>query len=257
MVRHADRDAAEGVILEWDSAFWNIRTGRAIGERLTSERGARLQDWCIDEQVVCLYFLADPDDWETVIAAEAIGLTPVDVRVSLDRSLSGLPSTPQRLVDDAAPHELMLRMHEPADIDVLEHIAGISYMHSRFFFDRRFPRDRCRQLYETWIRRSCEGYADAVLVAALGEDPVGFISCHLDNDRSAGSIGLVGVSPRTRGLGVGSLLVNGALHWFAHRDARSVSVVTQGRNVAAQRLYQRCGFLTSEVRLWYHGWYPK
>jgi ribosomal protein S18 acetylase RimI-like enzyme len=33
-----------------------------------------------------------------------------------------------------------------------------------------------------------------------------------------------------------------------------VSVVTQGRNVAAQRLYQRAGFVTASTQLWYHRW---
>jgi ribosomal protein S18 acetylase RimI-like enzyme len=33
-----------------------------------------------------------------------------------------------------------------------------------------------------------------------------------------------------------------------------VSVVTQGRNVAAQKLYQSCGFTTCSVQLWYHWW---
>ena len=35
-----------------------------------------------------------------------------------------------------------------------------------------------------------------------------------------------------------------------------MKVVTQGRNIAGQRLYQRCGFLTRSVELWYHKWYP-
>jgi hypothetical protein len=34
-----------------------------------------------------------------------------------------------------------------------------------------------------------------------------------------------------------------------------VLVVTQGRNYAAQRLYQRNQFRTCEVQLWYHKWY--
>jgi hypothetical protein len=30
---------------------------------------------------------------------------------------------------------------------------------------------------------------------------------------------------------------------------------TTQRNYAAQRLYQRCGFLTGSIHLWYHKWY--
>jgi hypothetical protein len=37
--------------------------------------------------------------------------------------------------------------------------------------------------------------------------------------------------------------------------AQDVAVVTQGRNGAAQRLYQRCGFVTHALDLWYHKWY--
>jgi len=33
-----------------------------------------------------------------------------------------------------------------------------------------------------------------------------------------------------------------------------VTVVTQGLNVPAQRLYQKSGFLVSSVYLWYHLW---
>jgi hypothetical protein len=31
-------------------------------------------------------------------------------------------------------------------------------------------------------------------------------------------------------------------------------VVTQARNVPAQRLYQKCGFITRSVELWFHRW---
>jgi len=34
-------------------------------------------------------------------------------------------------------------------------------------------------------------------------------------------------------------------------------VVTQGRNLAAQRLYQRNGFVTASLQLWYHRWFPR
>jgi hypothetical protein len=34
-----------------------------------------------------------------------------------------------------------------------------------------------------------------------------------------------------------------------------VQVITQGRNYAAQRLYQRAGFVTRKTELWYHKWF--
>jgi len=248
---------AAGEILAWDSAFWGFRVGRALGERLTPEGAARLRAWCHQEAVRCVYFLADPDHWDTVLAAESIGLSPVDVRVTFDRKLEGIAFAPPVPLAHSAQPDVTLRPHEPSDISLLEEIAAVSYTDSRFFFDRRFPRDRCGQLYRTWIRRSCEGWADSVLVAARGAEPVGFISCHLDDGGRAGRVGLVGVSERARGEGVGRLLIDGALDWFTRNSAQTASVVTQGRNTAAQRLYQRSGFLTRETRLWYHGWYPE
>jgi dTDP-4-amino-4,6-dideoxy-D-galactose acyltransferase len=49
--------------------------------------------------------------------------------------------------------------------------------------------------------------------------------------------------------------VNASLGWFAQHGCDRVQVVTQGRNLAAQRLYQRAGFLTADLKLWYHKWY--
>ena len=52
-----------------------------------------------------------------------------------------------------------------------------------------------------------------------------------------------------RDRGIGWALVAESLRWFAVHGARQVSVVTQGRNVQAQRLYQHCGFLTRSMQL--------
>ena len=40
-------------------------------------------------------------------------------------------------------------------------------------------------------------------------------------------------------------------------SARRITVVTQGRNARAQRLYQRAGFVTESVRLWFHRWFDR
>jgi GNAT superfamily N-acetyltransferase len=110
-------------------------------------------------------------------------------------------------------------------------------------------------LYDIWIQRSCEGWADIVHVADLEGEPVGFISCHLDAALARGRIGLVGVSSLVQGRGIGSELVRSAMRWFAEQGAKHVEVATQGRNRAAQRLYEREGFRLQQLRLWYHKWY--
>jgi hypothetical protein len=46
------------------------------------------------------------------------------------------------------------------------------------------------------------------------------------------------------------------LSWAAREDAKRAVVITQGRNVRAQRLYQRSGFVTASSQLWYHRWFP-
>lgn len=90
------------------------------------------------------------------------------------------------------------------------------------------------------------------MVAELQGQVAGFVACLIDG--TVGSIGLLGVADNARGLGVGHTMIISALDWFRMQGCTSVQVVTQGRNIAAQRLYQRCGFITLSVQLWYHLW---
>jgi ribosomal protein S18 acetylase RimI-like enzyme len=146
-----------------------------------------------------------------------------------------------------------LRPATEADIPALERIAAASFHGTRYTSDPRFPADAVARLYPTWITNSVRGYADAVLVAEQAGAVAGFISCHR-GESGEGSIGLVGVDAGARGGGMGAQLVHGALGWLAGAGCRDASVVTQGSNVAAQRLYQRAGFVTRRVSLWYHRW---
>ncbi len=43
--------------------------------------------------------------------------------------------------------------------------------------------------------------------------------------------------------------------WLSDLDFDRVNVVTQGKNIPAQRAYQRCGFITRSVELWFHKWF--
>jgi dTDP-4-amino-4,6-dideoxy-D-galactose acyltransferase len=238
-------------VLEWDTAFFGFRVARVREEVLTDEIVRQIDAWCHQAGVRCLYFLARADDANTMRLAEDDGFRLVDIRITF-----GYRSTwAVRGTGNSADCTALVRRVCPEDIGLLKAIARKAYQDTRFYFDANFPRHLSELLYETWIERSCEGYADAVLVAQLDGVPVGYISCHLDDEPHTGRIGLVGVSSQVRGRGVGRTLVSSALEWFQNQGTQEVLVVTQGRNYAAQRLYQRCGFLTQAVQLWYHKWY--
>lgn len=236
--------------LEWDSEFFGRRIGRISASRLTEATVQSIAAWSKANRVECLYFLGDADDPETVRIAEHHTFGFVDVRITLDTEL-GDASRPA----DVSASRCVIRPSRSDDIPALREIAQVSFRDTRFFYDGRFSETHCKALYETWIEKSCNGYADTVLVAETERHAVGFISCHLVDD-ATGQIGLVGVSGEASGQGFGQLLVSEALRWFRGRNRRRAVVVTQGRNGKAQRLYQRCGFVTRSLQLWYHWWLP-
>jgi dTDP-4-amino-4,6-dideoxy-D-galactose acyltransferase len=241
-------------LLAWDTEFFGKRIARVNGDQLTLQRVVEIEQWCTDQHIDCLYFLADSRHQMTARLAEEHGFRFVDVRVTLHRKVH--QSIVQPLEYGTRPLvSIDLRPAKPSDVALLEDIARTAYTDARFYADPCFTREQCDRLYASWIRRSCEGYADFVWVVEAENIPVGYISCHLSQDKMRGNIGLVGVTSTSQGQGVGRLLVDQAVRWFVEQGAREVSVVTQGRNVSAQRLYQRCGFVTHMVQLWYHKWF--
>jgi len=233
--------------LEWDSVFFGLRIAQVVSSQLSTDTLAAISAACRVQKIDCLYFLASPEDTATIRLAEAEGFHLVDIRLTLERQVkaSAVPWQPE---------SADIRMATVADIPALRLIAAANHRDSRFYHDGRFPVMRCDELYATWIEKSCQDYADAVLVADYGTGAAGYLSCHL-RDGGVGQIGLVGVSNRCQGKGLGKQLLHESLRWFAAAGAAHVKVITQGRNLAAQRLYQKSGFLTSSLQLWYHKWF--
>jgi dTDP-4-amino-4,6-dideoxy-D-galactose acyltransferase len=231
--------------LDWDSDFFGFRIGRVEGDSLTDATLDAILRWCSDREVDCLYFLCASDDDRSVQIAERNHFHLVDIKLELSwRAQTG--ETPPRRET---------RLFQPTDLPSLQEIAANSYDLSRFYFDRRFPREKASGLYREWVTKSCDGLADAVFVA--GQQTVGgFITCRLETPER-GRIGLLGVAETARGAGISRALIETAQRYFSDRGARDVFVVTQARNIAAQRAYQACGFRTHSVSLWYHKWFMR
>ncbi len=206
-----------------------------------SLRSAEL--WCAGERIDCLYLLAESSDARTVSLAAARHFAFVDIRIVLDRELDSPVSNPANL-----------RLAVLDDIGALRRIARVSHYDSRFFFDGRFPQSRCEDLYATWIEQSVKGWASLVLVAEIEGKIAGYVTGHLAESMN-GSIGLFAVDSNWRGQGIGRRLLAGVMHAFRQSGMQTASVVTQARNIGAQRLYQKAGFRTRSARLWFHRWF--
>jgi dTDP-4-amino-4,6-dideoxy-D-galactose acyltransferase len=236
--------------LEWDTNFFGFKIARLFENILTEDLVNDVKRWCINNGIICLYFLANSDDAMTTRLAEKYGLKFVDIRLTYKYQIK------KQLFyhDNFKPEGIKFRSPKPCDLPSLKNIARGSYTQSRFYFDNCFSVDSCSSLYQTWIEKSCNGYCEKVIIAEVDKMLVGYITCHLDDKTNIGQIGLVGVNSNCQGKGIGSYLVHHAVNWFVQQDIKDLFVVTQGRNIKAQRLYQKSGFLVSNTQLWYHWW---
>jgi dTDP-4-amino-4,6-dideoxy-D-galactose acyltransferase len=240
-------------LLPWDTEFFCCRIARVCGDTLKQEQTAQIDEWSRSHRIRVLYFLSRADDPTTIQTAEQHGFGLVDIRVTFER---GVMNSHDPVRPDS-PAGASIRPVQPEDLPGLQAMARTVHRETRFFNDSHFSRQRVEDLYSTWITLESQGRAQTVLVAAsAANQPLGYVSCHLDPVRREGQIGLVGVSPEVRGKGLGKSLVLAAIDWYRAQGAHEVTVVTQGKNRAAQRLYQQCGFLSRELQLWYHKWYP-
>jgi dTDP-4-amino-4,6-dideoxy-D-galactose acyltransferase len=231
-------------ILDWDTQFFGKRIARLTQPSLLGGVAEAAIRWCHQQEIACLYYLAPSTEIESIRLAEKLGFNLTDIRMTfelLTTSAFTPVSSPQ------------IRPAQANDIPGLKEIARTAYHNTRFFNDSHLPTHLCEKLYMTWIENSCNGYAQAVWVADIAGEPVGFITCHLDGER--GQIGLVGIHLNHQGQGWGNKLVLTALSWFIGQNCTSVKVITQGSNLAAQRLYAKCGFSIASVELWYHRWF--
>ena len=234
--------------LDWDSSFFGFRIARVNTDVLSPINIEEIMAWCKQHEIDCLYFLASSSDAVSTRLAEDHGFHLVDVRVTLDRPINS------QLPEVNSMGKATIRLARMDDLFALRAIAEKSFLDTRFYFAPHFPRHLCDSLYETWIEVSFSGFANAVLVAEAVGELAGFITCKLRNPLE-GEIGLFGVEPSWQGMGIGVALVNAALSWFANHQVERSSVVTQGRNIHAQRCFQRCGYLTSSTQFWYHKWF--
>ena len=231
-------------LLEWDSRHFGFLIGAVhAGGRGSSPEA--IAAWRERHHVDCLYWRIPIDDLASLRSAEAAGFRLVDLRVTLKNSSIPL----------AEPSSDDVRPYRPEDLPELRDMAGTLHRDSRFFCDARFPEQKSRELFEIWMEKACRQQDGWVLVAEMNGRPAGYICCE-NRGTGTGRIQLLGVHPSAQGRGIGGRLIDAALAVWSRQPGFVVDVITQGRNLPGQRLYQRHGFVTVAQELWYHWWRP-
>ena len=236
--------------LAWDSNFWGYPIARLNRCTLTEASLAEVMAWCKSERTRCLYFAADGTCPQTLALAHAAGFQFVDARIDLAIQINSPAAVPE------IPG-ISVRRANASDLEALQHLARSAHRDSRFHKDVHFAPEKAAALYAAWIHRDLVEHAVHVCTNHVADHaPLGYVTCQRGDGLQEGRIGLLGVDAGFHGRGIGRTLVMSALQWFNDNSVSTVRVATQATNVPALRLYERTGFLTENVRIWLHKWFP-
>jgi len=119
---------------------------------------------------------------------------------------------------------------------------------SRFFLDKRIAAAKADGLWRTSIANHCQGRADQLAVALLDGQPAGLVVITAAGGEKA--LFLVGVLPEYQGRGIGTALLKAVTDRYG--ATAPLYVETSSRNLAANRLYQKAGFVLHRTRYILH-----
>ena len=230
-------------LLEWDSELLGMPVGRIDLDRSAMTSGGEVRERAAAAGMRLCYLFAAGE--ESAKIAGATGARLVDRRLLLRRVLTG----ENRSCADAPVESVGV----PRDLPELRALALQSAQFSRFKVDPSMPAQAWQRLYTLWIENSLAGtMADATLVERDHGRVVGMLTVKKESEE--GVIGLFAVSEAARGTGRGRRLLERASSWFVAQGCTTASVVTQGDNLPARRIYERTGYSVAEVTNVYHLW---
>ncbi|MCP3930797.1 MAG: GNAT family N-acetyltransferase [Bacteroidetes bacterium] len=230
----------------WDSDFFGFKMAFLSCMHLTDNIVYRTERFIKSENIHLVQYLCNCHDRKSVIIAEKCQYSFVDIRLTYSKDLK----------DETTSHNEIKNfgLAGSKDIERLQDISSELYADSRYFFDGNFNNEKINEFYQGWVKKGVLGqFDDECWCIYKDKEPVAFCTLKYGDDHSA-VIGLVGVDSNYQGRGLGKSLLQEVFKILIRKGIDKVYVVTQGRNYAAQRLYQCAGFRTDLTQLWYHKW---
>ena len=244
-----DTDIVQFQTLDWDSAFFGMTIAEILPNRLATRELEQVIAHMKNAGVKLAYWASDPDDEESQRAARACHGFLADKKTTFVMEFG--PGNPPA----GSSGWLVEEYTDAVPNSELESLAVEAGIYSRFRVDPRIPEGKFVELYKLWILNSTNRrMADAVLVVRRGGRIVGMVT--VKDENGAGDIGLIAADAGMRGNKLGFTLVRAAQEWAHKKGLKRAQVVTQGENIAACKLYEKCGYRAAKTENFYHFWIP-
>jgi dTDP-4-amino-4,6-dideoxy-D-galactose acyltransferase len=230
--------------LEWDSDFFGYEIGKGYLESLSDIDCEFLNHACANFKLVYIFT-------NNLIKCEALNL--VDEKITFE--LENYKAQTVLLDEGFEIKSFQLYRNRPDKQKALKDLALEAGIYSRFKTDSNFTNNEYEKLYIEWIESSLSG-SNAFEVLGVVDNIariLGFITLGRKG-KDLGEIGLIAVSEKARGKGIGKALIKRSLNIFLDMEINTVQVVTQKRNLPAMALYNSVGFKIKESLNIYHFW---
>lgn len=234
--------------MPWDSKFFGKEIYNLNTKSYTPSIKNKIDAVIEQKQTNLIYFLCPSSNLSSIDFALKDGFECVDERLTYLVTKAEFNSA-------VLDRNYCIKRSTYKDITRLQFISAKSSWTTRYYNDKKFPKDRLQKFYSEWVKKSVSGELDDMVFHVEEAGTIcGFVTIKKSGS-NLGSIGLIAVAKESQGKGFGLKLAAYAVDILVnHLSCAAVEVVTQKNNTPACKTYERLGFKVFNNSKWLHKW---
>jgi dTDP-4-amino-4,6-dideoxy-D-galactose acyltransferase len=230
------------VPVKWDSDFFGFPVGRLVVSDKVISLNNEMKRTIKNSGYTLLYVVSNNRLQSDL---DQLGLPFYsDIKITFGKKTDSLLAPVHDYIVDA--------QSAPYNFNEMAALGVSAGAYSRYTLDPFFPKNKFKEMYVEWIRKSLNGIlADKVFL--FFEDTINGLITVKKKEQIA-EIGLVSVNPDHHSKGIGGKLLYAVNFFASHENCKEVFVATQAINEGAIRFYKKNGFVENSRRFIYHLW---
>ena len=234
----------ELISLDWDSKYFGFPCGRLV----FSVDGIETVGEKMLEEIKKYMFITAVCPEGNSVAREWLGKQTMaylaDVNLQMEKRLCEIPASACSAIS-----------YINTEKNGLLELAGAAFQHSRFLQDSNISKGKAAGVYQSWVKNALSSPKKQVAIYQDSKGLQGFVV--FSQELTSVRIELIAVSPRSRGKGIGTCLLDEVDRYAWENGLHLVRVGTQIENKRAVHFYFAHGFILENVQYIYHWWRDK